>query len=368
MKLAVLAAADPLNIRTWSGTPYFMTKALQKEFPDLLAVRVPRPVWFQYGRRLARKVTRGRIDLSWSCSIAKVNANHMARRLKKERVDVVLSIACAPISAYLAEYLPTIHISDATVPLMRSYYMEFAGLSKMLAENAWQLDRMSVRKSRACLYATEWAARSAVEDYDADPARVFAISWGANVDGRQRTRVNLDDVCHLVFIGVDWERKGGQIAVDAVNRLATAGHRVKLHIVGTSPSLPCSDAILGHGFIDKSTEEGRRKFDNLMQQAAFLFVPTRQDCFGLVFPEANSYGVPVITTQTGGVPDVVHEGINGHLLPIEASADAYADLIWSIWSDQARYERLRQSSRDRYDRELNWSSWLSAVTPIIKRI
>jgi len=48
----------------------------------------------------------------------------------------------------------------------------------------------------------------------------------------------------------------------------------------------------------------------------------------MVFPEANSYGVPVITTRTGDVPHVVHEGVNGHLLPVEATADAYADLIW----------------------------------------
>ena len=50
----------------------------------------------------------------------------------------------------------------------------------------------------------------------------------------------------------------------------------------------------------------------------------------MVFPEANSYGVPVITTDTGGVADVVHEGVNGHLLPIDARADAYADLLETV--------------------------------------
>jgi len=371
MRLAVLAAADPLNIRTWSGTPYFMTKTLQAQFPDLLPVRTPRPVWFQYLRRVARKATAGRIDISWSYTLALWNATHLASRLKAERVDVALSIGNAPLSAFLAEQLPTIHVSDATVPLMRDYYAEFSRLPKVLAHSAWQLDSMSVLRSRACLFSTEWAARSAIRDYGADPSRVHVIPWGANIDHPRE--VSLDDrttatnVCHLVFIGVDWDRKGGAIAVAAAMRLSAAGHGVKLHIIGAKPDLlQKTDTIIIHGFMNKGTEDGRLEFDRIMRQAAFLFVPTRQDCSPMVFPEANSYGVPVITTMTGGVPDVVQEGINGHLLPIDATADAYADLIWTIWSDQARYDRLRKSSRNRFDQVSNWNSWLSAAAPVIQ--
>jgi glycosyltransferase involved in cell wall biosynthesis len=370
MRLAVLAAADPLNIRTWSGTPYFMTKTLQAKFPDLFPVRTPRPVWFQYLRRVARQATAGRIDISWNRTLALWSANHLASRLKAEHVDVAFCIANAPLSAFLAEQLPTIHVSDATVPLMRDYYAEFSSLPKALAFSAWQLDSTSVLRSSACLFSTEWAARSAIRDYGADPSRVHAIPWGANVDPQDVSsddRTAPTDVCHLVFIGVDWDRKGGAIAVAAALRLSQAGHAVKLHIVGAKLNFQQqSDAIIIHGFINKSTEDGRLEFDRIMRQAAFLFVPTRQDCSPMVFPEANSYGVPVITTQTGGVPDVVHEGINGHLLPIEATADAYADLIWTIWSDRSRYDRLRKSSRTRFDHVLNWNSWLSAAAPVIE--
>jgi glycosyltransferase involved in cell wall biosynthesis len=175
------------------------------------------------------------------------------------------------------------------------------------------------------------------------------------------------DVCHLVFIGVDWERKGGAIAVETTRRLTAAGHAVKLHIIGATPDLPRqTDSIVIHGFINKGTVDGRAEFDRIMRQAGFLFAPTRQDCSPMVFPEANSYGVPVITTRTGGVPDVVHEGVNGHLLPIDADAGAYANLIWRAWSDRAGYERLRRSSRSRFENALNWRSWLRAAAPVIE--
>jgi glycosyltransferase involved in cell wall biosynthesis len=370
MRLAVLAGADPLNMRTWSGTPYFMTKTLQTLFPELLPVRTPSPIWFHYLRRASLKATAGRVDLYWSYSLARWNASHLAVRLRAERVDLAICIANSRLTAFLADRLPTIHVSDATAPLMLNYYAEFSRLPRVLAQNACRLDCLAVLRSRACLFPTEWAARSAIRDYGAEPSRVHVIPWGANIDAPESPsddRAVRTDVCHLVFIGVDWDRKGGAIAVAATMRLAAAGHVVKLHIIGTKPDLPDkAESIIIHGFINKATEEGRLEFERIMRQAAFLFVPTRQDCYGIVFPEANSYGVPIITTQTGGVQDVVNEGVNGHCLPIEATADAYANLIWTIWSDRSRYDRLRKSSRARFDHVLNWNSWLSAAAPIIQ--
>lgn len=367
MRIAVLAADDPLNIRTWSGTPYFMTMALKERFHTLV-VRAPRARWFNLARRTISKVTSGRTDLAWDPRMAERDANRIARRLKTEQIHVAIAVACSPISAYLAKQIPTIHISDATVPLMRDYYSEFSVLPEFIAKRAYEMDRASVLNSRVCLYPTQWAANSALKDYDANPTRVFANSWGANIEHRTNATEPESNTCNLVFIGVDWKRKGGQIAVDTVNELAAAGFPIHLHIIGASPSMAASNVITIHGFINKRTAEGRRKFDELMQQSAFLFVPTRQDCYGLIFPEANSYGVPVITTITGGVPDVVQEGVNGHLLPIDAPASAYAELIRSIWSDRPRYDQLRQTSKIRFDESLNWGSWLDAVTPIIQGV
>ena len=112
MRLAVLAAADPLDINAWSGTPYFMTKALQEQFPDLLAVHAPRRIWFQYLRRASVKVTAGRVDLYWNYSLARWHARQIAALLKAERIDVAVRIANSSLTAFVAARLPTIHVSD----------------------------------------------------------------------------------------------------------------------------------------------------------------------------------------------------------------------------------------------------------------
>ena len=120
------------------------------------------------------------------------------------------------------------------------------------------------------------------------------------------------------------------------------------------------------GFLNKGTNEGLEKFNTIMKQASFLFVPTRQDCYGVVFAEANAYGVPVITTATGGVPGVVEEGVNGHMLSTQAGADQYTKLIWDTWSNDDQYHQLRVSSRKRFEEVLNWDSWLARATGVIE--
>ena len=367
MKVAVVTVGNPLDIKVWSGIPYYMTKKLLSLYPDLLIVESPRPLWIKYARNIIHKLTRGFIDIYWNRTLSRWNATRIASDLLRMKVDVVLCICNAPISAYIAEKIPTIHISDATVPLLTDYYDEFTQ-PKLMLSNALHLDRKSVLNSRACLYPTGWAAESAIRNFGANPNRVHVIPWGANLESRKvshKKHGGYPDTCHLVFVGLDWKRKGGDLAVAAAKQLVAEGHSVKLHIVGSSPEINAENAIIVHGFIDKKTEEGRRRLDQIMEHASFLFVPTRQDCFGIVFSEANSYGVPVIATRTGGVPDVVLEGVNGHLLSSDATADDYAQLIWTIWSDPDRYSRLRDSSWLRFNEALNWDSWLTQAAKII---
>src|SRR5689334_18602907 len=102
MRVAVVAGADPLNVLTWSGTPFHMTRTLQREFPDLLSVRFPRPAWIQKLRRATKGATYGRIDIYWSRSLARWNGKGLGERLKGEDVDVAVCIGNAPLSAFLA--------------------------------------------------------------------------------------------------------------------------------------------------------------------------------------------------------------------------------------------------------------------------
>jgi glycosyltransferase involved in cell wall biosynthesis len=121
-------------------------------------------------------------------------------------------------------------------------------------------------------------------------------------------------------------------------------------------------------YLNKNDPVQYSKMLQLYLEADFFLLPTRNECFGIVFCEANAFGLPAITTQTGGVPEVVRNGENGFALPLEARGDAYARTIASIYSDDARYTQLVLSSRTAYDERLNWDAWGIAVNNIISAI
>ena len=224
-------------------------------------------------------------------------------------------------------------------------------------------------QSQACLFPTAWAAQSAIRDYGADPARVHVIPFGANIDAAVpifRPRPSEAACCNLVFIGMDWQRKGGDIAVAALHHLRDRGIAATLDIIGAAPVLSGrTDGIKVHGYLDKSTEDGSRRFNKLLRDAHFVLVPTRQDCYGVFAAEANAFGVPVISTRTGGVPGAVTDGANGYLLPLDAGGSDYANVIAALWASPTGYRALRASSFQQFNTVLNWRSWSVRAAKIV---
>ncbi|HYT43128.1 MAG TPA: glycosyltransferase, partial [Methylomirabilota bacterium] len=77
------------------------------------------------------------------------------------------------------------------------------------------------------------------------------------------------------------------------------------------------------------------------------------------------FGVPIITTNTGGVASVVRDGENGYVLPFEVRGQTYAQVIADLYRDESRYLRLVHSSRAAFEERLNWDAWGIAVKNIL---
>ena len=99
--------------------------------------------------------------------------------------------------------------------------------------------------------------------------------------------------------------------------------------------------------------------------ADFLLLPTRSDCTPIVFSEANAFGLPVITTDTGGVAGIITDGENGFMLPVSARGAAYAQVIARLYQDDQRYAELVKSSRATFDHRLNWDAWGTTVKKLL---
>jgi glycosyltransferase involved in cell wall biosynthesis len=97
-------------------------------------------------------------------------------------------------------------------------------------------------------------------------------------------------------------------------------------------------------------------------------LPTRADCYGIVFCEAAAHGVPSIAPATGGVSCAIRDGETGILLPPDATKADYATVISTIFANPQQLARLKRSSRDAFEARLNWPAWSRHVSDLIRTL
>lgn len=372
LEIVFISSSDPFDVRAFSGTPFFMVKALQAEFPEMEILRRTRPRWFDKSQRQIQRLSRDTINPYYWKWLNRLFARALARRWRGRRV-LVISVVNATLVAELARLLPVVNITDATFELMRGFYQKFSALADAGAVRAEEDERGSIVHSVHNSFCSRWAARSAIDHYGARAEDVSVISWGINipdVSASEIGTVEADGPCRLLFLGGDWLRKGGDVAVEAARILTERGIECQLDIAGPGPIAGLEERpyIHVHGFLSKADPAQLARLQDLVRNAGFLFLPTRQESWGMVFGEANAYGTPAVSRDTGGVGDVIEDGVNGLLLPNAATAEDFADAIQRAWSDRAGYARLRQSSRRTYETRLNWPVWAKAMRGIVERL
>jgi glycosyltransferase involved in cell wall biosynthesis len=172
--------------------------------------------------------------------------------------------------------------------------------------------------------------------------------------------------CQLLLLGVDWTRKGGDTALQVVEELRTQGIPARLVVCGCVPPHPVDPKVVQViPRLDKNVPAEATRLADLLLRSHFLLLPTRQECFGIVFCEAAAHGTPSLATDTGGVVSAVIEGESGFLFPPDAPPSAYAATIRALLEDRPRYETLVTTSRRAYDARLNWNTWARAAARVI---
>jgi glycosyltransferase involved in cell wall biosynthesis len=293
--------------------------------------------------------------------------------MKGKQCDFIIAPAAAPELAYLNTNLPIVYFGDATYKLYSSYYKkEFENLNSFSKWEGEHLERKALTKSSLIILTSKWAARSATDDYGVPADKIKIIQFGANIDLVPSRDVifkkEQNKILTLFFLSVDWERKGGSIAFDALKELHAFGFAAKLIICGCIPppeyAHPCIEVI---PFLNKNKPKDFDRFVTIFSSVHFLLLPTRADCTPVVNSESNAYGVPAITTNVGGISDTVIDGINGYCLPFEAGGKEYANLIAKVYSDKEQYHELIESSRNHFEEELNWDKWAENFRKVLQK-
>lgn len=84
--------------------------------------------------------------------------------------------------------------------------------------------------------------------------------------------------------------------------------------------------------------------ERLIPQMSVLHLPSEMEAFGLAALEAMACGVPPVATLTGGVPDLIENGVNGFMEAV-ADVESQAARLTELLTDQALHGRLATAAR-----------------------
>lgn len=376
MKIGFAARWSPLDKKSWSGTSYYSYREIAKHNEvEVFVYKWPWYLreWLTTQKSINRRWFKKQTSVEFLKAYAKYFSRQLQKDLKKRPVDVLFVSASPQLIAYLKTDIPVIFMIDATFKQIQGYYPYFSNLAAYNLKQGIALDKKAFEKAAHCMLASDWNKNSAVNDYGINAAKISVVPCGANMERTPAiSEINLQPSgkCRLLFLGVDWERKGGDIALGTFKQLQQKGTDAYLHIIGCVPPVDVSAEknITVIPFLDKNKEEDFVQLHHIFLQTDFLLLPTRAECAGVVFSEASAYGIPSITTNTGGVTTYVKDGINGYALPYNATAMQYADTIADLLSDANKLSALKQSCRSQYDTYLNWELWGQKFEAIVKKL
>ena len=236
--------------------------------------------------------------------------------LRQEPFDATF-IAVHSALASRADYLRrnACFMTFDVTPKQLHAFGDFYGkhLSRFAVVEQWKHARriIAYQECRGLFPWSNWAARSAIEDYGAKPERVNVLPPGVNLDrwmpGDAAAKAK-KAVCDLLFVGGDFERKGGNLLLDWARRTNLTGWR--LHLV-TRDKVPISDERVK---VYNGLSSNDPALTALYKEADAFVLPTKADCYSIAGIEAMASGLPIILSETGGTGDVVKNGETGFLL------------------------------------------------------
>jgi len=191
--------------------------------------------------------------------------------------------------------------------------------------------------------------RSLIEDYALDPARATCVFAGSNIDPAPVALAN-DNYANqtVIFVGIDWARKGGPILLEAFESVAQRLPRARLVIIGSTP-------FTTHPRIEVLGRVPGEEVKRRLIEASVLCLPTRAEPFGIAVIEAFHHCLPVVASNIGAITDLVRDGESGRLVPPDDPA-ALADALTALLIDPVLCRRMGERGNEIAREHYSWDA------------
>lgn len=278
------------------------------------------------------------------------------------QVDVVFQVLTL-FHAVKGNSPPYVIMTDNTHRLSLRHWPAWVPDHRPRERNRWLAQEQAALAGAALIFPfSQFAAQSIIEDYEIDPAKVIVTGAGGNLPVEPLVKTDYTSQI-AVFVGYEFERKGGHILLQAWDQVRRRLPEARLHIIGpTQPLAATPDSVVWLGRIH-NTDELQRHY----REAAVFVLPSLFEPWGHVFIEAMGAGLPVIGTASCAMPEFITHDVNGLLVP-PRDPDALADALVTILSDPQRARMMGRAAYQKAASDYDWDAVAKRMEPHLRRI
>lgn len=336
---------DPKN--TWSGTSYELREALKSYF-EIIFIDSSDTKIDHIIKSIAKRIEKNTISKFFKPLYEKQHKKHIVQKLKNfnnipvleisENVDVDSDFYLFRDMSYACYSYVLDKFKDDSTDYRHGMLKH---ISKDVLKQRIANEEKLVNKSKGSFIMGQWITDILKKKYPNIQDKFITVGGGLSSDFITPS-IKKESNKKILFVGKDYLRKGGDLVEEAFKivkekydsdvELIIAGPEINNHI----------DGVTYTGKINK------KELSNYFNECSVFCMPSRFEAYGLVFLEAQCYGLPIVAVDDYEMHYFVQDGINGYLInnyDVEELAEALhkalnnKEMINSVCNNACNYQK-----------------------------
>ena len=234
------------------------------------------------------------------------------------------------------------------------------------------MEKIIIKKADYIFSVSDTTKNKLKEEYNVNNDKIFVFSNGIKWLNIKNLRLNKKkkDKLKLLFVGRLEERKG---LLFLINSLVIYKKKFKekfiLNVVGKGDNRKYKDVVKKLNLEKEITFQGYlsdEELNNYYRNSDIFIIPSQMEGFGLTILEAIQFGIPIIGTNRGAIPEILKDYNRGFLVSYGDCA-SIADTINSVYIE-IKNNTLENPNIEYFRGKYNWHETAAKMSLTLKKM